>query len=88
MSSEADKALFRINDVIMGIDHRRSIERDPRAHIGLNPLFLTMREELYTLKKISTNNRKVKLRKLLIEDYVQEDQELRQVGLAYTNTQY
>ncbi|KAK4882002.1 hypothetical protein RN001_005321 [Aquatica leii] len=88
MSSETDKAIFRRNDVIMEIDPRRSIERDPKSHIGFNPLFLTMRQELHTLKQINTKNRKAKLRKLLIEDFLQEDKELRQVGLAYTNTQY
>ncbi|KAF5285426.1 hypothetical protein FQA39_LY16680 [Lamprigera yunnana] len=88
MGSRTEKTIFAINDAIMAIDPGRCTERDPKAHLGLNPLFMPIRHELQALKKIDIKNRKLKLRKLLVNDYIEEDKELRQVGLAYTSTKY
>lgn len=69
----------------MAIDSKVDKDRNPNVHKGLNSVFVFMGEELDALNSLRAETRKYKLFKLSIKDFLQEDKELREVGLAYVN---
>lgn len=78
--------LLRLDKTIMGIDpNRPHMSRHPQLHKGMNPVFMTMRSEMHYLKKLNIEERRRKLKQLQIQDFLQQDKELRQVGLAFIN---
>ncbi|KAG5875808.1 hypothetical protein JTB14_017543 [Gonioctena quinquepunctata] len=79
--------LARINALIMGQNPYQDIRRNPVVHRGLNSTNIEIRQELYYLSHLDLRERKEKLWDLLRSDFLQEEDELRQVGLAYINTQ-
>lgn len=81
----ANNKVWLLNHRMMTIDPRKDISVYPRVHTGLNPCIITMRQELYNLHDLNTQARKRKLIELHKEDFLQEERELREVGLAYIN---
>ncbi|KAG5875809.1 hypothetical protein JTB14_017543 [Gonioctena quinquepunctata] len=75
------------NAVVMRQNPHQDIRSNPAVHHGLNSCFIEIRHELYHLGQLDLRERKEKLWDLLRSDFLQEEDELRQVGLAYINTQ-
>ncbi|KAL1509634.1 hypothetical protein ABEB36_004342 [Hypothenemus hampei] len=55
--------------------------------LGLNSYYVTMRHELFGLSQLLIEQRREKLKKLLIEDFLREENELNEVDLGYITTQ-
>ncbi|XP_026727629.1 uncharacterized protein LOC113493807 [Trichoplusia ni] len=68
---------------LAGIDPRLKIDMDPFAHRDLRPEMMFIREELRQAKWQTLAVRRTALKKLLLKDFMQEDCELRNIGLAY-----
>ncbi|KAI4457981.1 aggrecan/versican proteoglycan [Holotrichia oblita] len=77
--------VWLLNHRMMTIDPRKDIAVYPKVHTGLNPYIITMRQELHNLHDLNTEARKRRLFELHKEDFLQEERELREVGLAYIN---
>ncbi|KAJ8718291.1 hypothetical protein PYW08_002528 [Mythimna loreyi] len=68
---------------LAGIDPKLQINMDPCAHRDLRPEMMFIREELRQAKWQTLAVRRTALKKLLLKDFMQEDCELRNIGLAY-----
>lgn len=77
--------VWLLNHRMMTIDPRKDIAVYPKVHIGLNPYIITIRQELHDLQYLNTEARKHRLFELHKQDFLQEEEELREVGLAYIN---
>ncbi|XP_022824341.1 uncharacterized protein LOC111354929 isoform X1 [Spodoptera litura] len=69
---------------LANIDPRLQIDMDPLAHRHLRPEMMFIREELRQAKWQTLAVRRTALKKLLLKDFMQEDCELRNIGLAYS----
>ncbi|XP_026333427.1 uncharacterized protein LOC113240361 [Hyposmocoma kahamanoa] len=67
------------------IDPRLQIDVDPFAHKDLRAEMMFIREELRSAKWQTLAVRRTALKKLLLRDFLQEDCELRNIGLAYAH---
>ncbi|KYB29492.1 hypothetical protein TcasGA2_TC032029 [Tribolium castaneum] len=76
-----------INENIMKFKYRHDISTDAQVHVGLNPWYLQMRQEVHNLHRIHLKARRAKMRELFIQDFLRERQELQEVDFDYTNTQ-
>ncbi|KPJ04477.1 hypothetical protein RR46_01942 [Papilio xuthus] len=70
---------------LASIDPRLSIQMDPLAHHHLRPEMMFIREELRQAKMQTLAVRRAALKKLLVKDFLQEDCELRNIGLSYAS---
>ncbi|XP_023944081.2 uncharacterized protein LOC112050139 [Bicyclus anynana] len=68
---------------LAGIDPKLKIDMDPLAHRHLRPEMMLIREELRQAKLQTLAVRRTALKKLLMKDFLQEDRELRNIGLSY-----
>jgi len=73
----------RFDQQLSGIDPKLKIDMDPLAHRNLRPEMMFIREELRQAKMQTLAVRRMALKKLLLKDFLQEDCELRNIGLAY-----
>ncbi|XP_075979840.1 uncharacterized protein LOC142979004 [Anticarsia gemmatalis] len=73
----------RFDQQLSGIDPRLQIHMDPLSHRDLRPEMMFIREELRQAKGQTLAVRRTALKKLLLKDFMQEDCELRNIGLAY-----
>ncbi|XP_068622773.1 uncharacterized protein [Battus philenor] len=69
---------------LASIDPRLKILMDPLAHQRLRPEMMFIREELRQAKLQTLAVRRAALKNLLVKDFLQEDCELRNIGLAYS----
>ncbi|CAB3244162.1 unnamed protein product [Arctia plantaginis] len=74
----------RFDQQLAGIDPKLNILMDPLSHQNLRPEMMFIREELRQAKLQTLAVRRMALKKLLLKDFMQEDCELRNIGLAYT----
>nr|XP_026498170.1 uncharacterized protein LOC113402199 [Vanessa tameamea] len=70
---------------LAGIDPKLKINMDPQAHSHLRPEMMFIREELRQAKQQTLAVRRTALKKLLLKDAMQEDCELRNIGLSYAS---
>ncbi|OWR51503.1 uncharacterized protein LOC116768263 [Danaus plexippus] len=68
---------------LAGIDPKLKINMDPQAHRDLRPEMMFIREELRQAKWQTLAVRRAALKKLLIRDFLEEDCELKNLGLSY-----
>ncbi|XP_045775520.1 uncharacterized protein LOC123874306 [Maniola jurtina] len=68
---------------LAGIDPKLKINMDPQAHRHLRPEMMFIREELRQAKMQTLAVRRTALKKLLLKDFMQEDCELKNMGLSY-----
>ena len=92
MSNDADFPVKKrtnsiVNDQTMKFDAKIPIELNPQKGIGLNSYFLTFRHNLESLRRLSMTERKDKLKRLFIKDFLEEQKDLNEVDLSYINTQ-
>ncbi|XP_063829884.1 uncharacterized protein LOC135079223 isoform X2 [Ostrinia nubilalis] len=73
----------RFDQQLAGIDPKLKIDMDPFAHRDLRPEMMFIREELRQAKWQTLAVRRTALKKLLLKDLMQEDCELKNVGLSY-----
>ncbi|XP_059062060.1 uncharacterized protein LOC131854895 [Achroia grisella] len=73
----------RFDQQLAGIDPRLKIDMDPFAHRDLRPEMMFIREELRQAKWQTLAVRRTALKKLLLKDFLQEDCELKNIGLSY-----
>ncbi|KAJ2949550.1 hypothetical protein O0L34_g15469 [Tuta absoluta] len=73
----------RFDQQLSNIDPRLKMEMDPFIHQELRPEMLFIREELRQAKWQTLAVRRTALKKLLLQDFLKEDCELRNIGLAY-----
>ncbi|XP_037874336.1 uncharacterized protein LOC101742727 [Bombyx mori] len=73
----------RFDQQLASIDPRLKIDMDPFAHRDLRPEMMFIREELRQAKMQTLAVRRAALKKLLLKDFMEEDCELRNIGLAY-----
>lgn len=69
----------------MKFNPNQPIECNPVKAIGLNSYYLTMRHELRNLNQLSLQRRREKMKEKFIQDLLQEEKELNEVGLGYIN---
>ncbi|XP_047995834.1 uncharacterized protein LOC125233783 [Leguminivora glycinivorella] len=68
---------------LSNIDPRLKIDMDPLAHRDFRPEMMFIRDELRQAKFQALAVRRMALKKLLLQDFIREDCELRNLGLAY-----
>ncbi|XP_034833126.1 uncharacterized protein [Maniola hyperantus] len=68
---------------LAAIDPKLKITMDPQAHRHLRPEMMFIREELRQAKMQTLAVRRTALKKLLLQDFMQEDCELKNIGLSY-----
>ncbi|CAH0674942.1 unnamed protein product [Chilo suppressalis] len=73
----------RFDQQLANIDPRLKIHMDPFAHRDLRPEMMSIREELRQAKWQTLAVRRTALKKLLLKDLMQEDCELKNIGLSY-----
>ncbi|KAM3958505.1 uncharacterized protein ACR2FA_007467 [Aphomia sociella] len=73
----------RFDQQLAGIDPRLKIDMDPFAHRDLRPEMMFIREELRQAKWQTLAVRRAALKKLLMKDFLEEDCELKNIGLSY-----
>ncbi|KAL0870298.1 hypothetical protein ABMA27_005320 [Loxostege sticticalis] len=73
----------RFDQQLAAIDPRLKIDMDPLAHRDLRPEMMFIREELRQAKWQTLAVRRTALKKLLLKDLMQEDCELKNIGLSY-----
>ncbi|CAK1581340.1 unnamed protein product [Parnassius mnemosyne] len=73
----------KFDQQLASIDPHLKIENDPLAHRDLRPEMMFIREELRQAKWQTLAVRRAALKKLLVKDFLQEDCELRNIGLSY-----
>ncbi|XP_035447061.1 uncharacterized protein LOC118273935 [Spodoptera frugiperda] len=73
----------KFDQQLANIDPKLKIDLDPLAHHHLRPEMMFIREELRQAKWQTLAVRRTALKKLLLKDFMQEDCELRNIGLAY-----
>lgn len=77
-----DKVIKQINNVVMDGRPYEDIYKNPKLHIGMNPVILTMRQDIFALRELTVRKRRERLYKLYKEEFLQEEEELNQVDLA------
>ncbi|CAG9772599.1 unnamed protein product [Ceutorhynchus assimilis] len=75
--------ILKLNTKVMTYDYRVPLACDATKAMGLNSYFLNLREELLCAGKINLRERKTKMYKLLMEDFLREEKELNEVDLGY-----
>ncbi|XP_045450380.1 uncharacterized protein LOC123659168 [Melitaea cinxia] len=73
----------KFDQQLAGIDPNLKINMDPQAHHQLRPEMMFIREELRQAKEQTLAVRRTALKKLLMKDFLEEDCELRNLGLCY-----
>ncbi|XP_045501466.1 uncharacterized protein LOC123698757 isoform X2 [Colias croceus] len=68
---------------LANIDPKLKVDMDPKAHRDLRPEMMFIREELRQAKMQTLAVRRTALKKLLMKDFLQEDCELKNIGLSY-----
>ncbi|XP_053611439.1 uncharacterized protein LOC128675790 [Plodia interpunctella] len=68
---------------LANIDPKLKVDMDPFAHRDLRPEMMFIREELRQAKFQTLAVRRAALKKLLLMDFMQEDCELKNLGLSY-----
>lgn len=71
----------------MKFNPTQSIEGNAVKGTGLNSYYLNMRHELDSLGQLSLQRRREKMKRRLIEDFLIEEKELKDVDLGYIETQ-
>ncbi|KAJ0175317.1 hypothetical protein K1T71_009458 [Dendrolimus kikuchii] len=71
------------DQLLSNIDPKLRIDMDPFAHRDLRPEMMFIREELRLAKSQTLAVRRTALKNLLLNDFMMEDCELRNIGLAY-----
>ncbi|XP_072938485.1 uncharacterized protein [Epargyreus clarus] len=74
----------RFDQQLAGIDPKLQINMDPLAHQDLRPEMMFIREELRQAKLQTLAVRRAALKQLLMKDFLQEDCELKNIGLSYS----
>ncbi|XP_039758751.1 uncharacterized protein LOC120632805 [Pararge aegeria] len=73
----------RFDQQLAGIDPKLKVDIDPQAHRDLRPEMMFIREELRQAKLQTLAVRRTALKKHLLKDFMQEDCELKNIGLSY-----
>ncbi|KAK9884910.1 hypothetical protein WA026_009148 [Henosepilachna vigintioctopunctata] len=80
--------LQNLNKAVMAFSEHDRIAEHPKAHYGLNMAYLTLRGEIAAIEQDKRKRRKQQLKELFFKDYIKHDEELRQVDMAFMDTQF
>ncbi|CAH1973528.1 unnamed protein product [Acanthoscelides obtectus] len=81
------KVLTSVYERVIQFNPHLDPRLNPAVHYGTNTHLLEIRNEMVKVGILKLKERRQKLFDLFIQDFLQEERELRSVDLAYINTQ-
>lgn len=72
----------------MKLKYRYDITTGAMVHIGPNPFYMQIRQEVHNVHEIHLKAKREKIRELFIQDFLQQQKELRGINFDYIQLLY